>query len=298
MNTTTKTEALLIDTGDILLSGPNEWGIHHVILARSPLMPALEAMELGVVDKDTPVFYVNAIESSDVNHETAHPQVSTAFSGIGEGSAISAGWRSATYFVVAAPVTAELQLVGSQTEGCNTLKVFRPFNTAKILQHPLRADRGGPKLNTVAFEQAVVMLQNTSKQWSLKTALSALPNNITSGNAKMEVAAISDAKSSAALMDQIRRSWETPPICSSVAIAVWQCYFCCAVKVQAQADDVAIQDILRYMPVRCGLAMPSELVKSLGHCGWELVTHSEEISQRPVSDKVRPMGCCGGKLRR
>lgn len=273
MNATPEAEALLIDTGDILLSGPNQWGIHHVILARSPMQPAPEARKLGVVDQDVPVFTFRAIESSDVKEGHSSP------------------WFAAQYFVIAAPVTSELQLVGSRTEGLNTLGVFRPFASVKVLQHPLRAGRGGPKFNAAAFEHAVAQLETTSKGWSLKTALSALP----SGNETINVAALSGSKSRAELLEQIRESWEKPPICSSVAIAVWQCYFCLTTEVQQDADDAAVLEILQYMPVRCGLAMPSQLVKSLGHCGWQLVTHSEELHQLRWS-KRNKQGCCGWKV--
>merc|ERR1712039_905496 len=80
-----------------------------------------------------------------------------------------------------------------------------------------------------------------------------------------------DQDARARLMDDLKRRWTYPPICASVAIKVWQKYFDISCSSPGGvACDEAVQQILKWIPLRADQCMPSNLVKVLSTHGWLL----------------------------
>merc|ERR1712014_484275 len=80
----------------------------------------------------------------------------------------------------------------------------------------------------------------------------------------------STSESRAKLMEELRSRWEQRPICSSVAILVWQRYFQLAAGDSPEGDNLAVEQILQWMPVFNDTTAPSALVNVLSTCGWVL----------------------------
>lgn len=73
-----------------------------------------------------------------------------------------------------------------------------------------------------------------------------------------------------ALLKELKGRWNQKPICTSVAIQVWQRYFKFDAGEGPAAADKAAQNILRFMPVLSDRTLPSALIKMLSTCGWQL----------------------------
>jgi hypothetical protein len=67
-------------------------------------------------------------------------------------------------------------------------------------------------------------------------------------------------------LEQIRTSWESSPICTSIIIVFWQQYLC-ALAAQ-DGDRSPMKQISEYMPLKADRALPSKLIATLKNCGW------------------------------
>merc|ERR1719160_1308980 len=85
-------------------------------------------------------------------------------------------------------------------------------------------------------------------------------------NANLDEASYRGPRERAELLQVLERSWEMPPICSSVPVQTWQRYF----LLVHEDPDVAAQAILKYMPVLSSNVLPATLVKELTKKGWVL----------------------------
>lgn len=141
----------------------------------------------------------------------------------------------------------------------------------KVLLHPLRPGHGGPLFNAALFKEATQRCAVVSKNWGLDTALSAFTSR---RDTALDIASYPDVDSRRALLDELRERWARPPICSSVAIMVWQNYFMLACGgagiVFTTSTDLAVKQILQWIPVFSDQTMPSMLLRVLTGCGWLL----------------------------
>jgi len=72
-------------------------------------------------------------------------------------------------------------------------------------------------------------------------------------------------------MEDLRARRSRKPICSSVAIQVWQQYFELVCGSGPQGVDLAARQILRWMPLYSDATTPSALLKALSKRGWILI---------------------------
>lgn len=237
-----------------MLAGPDWWGIHHIILCCSPMQPANQHMLRTMVQGDArlgdfEVFECKTIESSRPLKGQCHPWYA-ATSYYGRRRCSDGGFES------------EFWAVGDTGEGTNIIGINNEFVPVKLLLHPCRPGRGGPRLNEETFKAAVEQSAVASKRWSRRTAISA----ITARRYTLEADDYKDPPARAKLMTDIRSRWSKGPICSSVAIQIWQRYF----DMTFPCEDLAVRHILRWMPVKCDKTAPSALLKTLSTCGWAL----------------------------
>lgn len=245
-----------IQVGDIVFCGPDDWGIHHIILVTGPLIDVPEYMGQHGVPRGVPVYCFASIESTD--------------SAMGWDSA----WVTAHRLCYVDPQSGEIMCQGEIVEGTNYLGYFDTHQQFKVLQHPFRPNSGRMPFNDDAFQQTVSDQRINSKKWSLRTALQAINRNTATEYDPEEYE--NDPEARAELLEDIQRSWRRRPICSSVAISVWQCYLlysCTSAVPGPEGEDLAVQEILRWIPLICGRAAPYDVMKTLSRCGWHLTTH-------------------------
>lgn len=273
----------MVMAGDIFFCGPDMWNLHHVVLCCGPMRLA-DAESISHIYFHCPevigltILECETIESSQPLHGQDHP------------------WYLARTFFAQRRVVNEdgeycgLELLqvadladGSWVIGVSlSLGFGEPWVLSdggrsevavpvKILLHPLRPRPNTPVFNEQIFSKAVKACAKVSQQWSKATAVRALA-------AKRERIDPDDYEGSEGrkqLMSELGSSWSSRPICSSVAISIWQRYFlflCCN---RPDGLDITAQLILRWMPVRCDRTTPSALLKVLSTCGWSLRTTFE-----------------------
>lgn len=247
-----------IMAGDILMYGPDWWGIHHVVLSRGPMRPA-DAQTTKLLVEHEPhlaafeLFECETIESSRPLRGTEHP------------------WYPAlTYFGRKRTSDGfpygELRVIADMADNTNTIGVHNTPVPVKLLLHPLRPGRGAPALDLGVFKAAVDLSAETSQRWSKGTALSAMA----AARRSLDSEDFKDAAARSKLMEDLRRRWCRRPICSSVAIQTWQRYFELLYGSGPAGTDLAAQHILRWMPVLSDRTAPSALLKALSTCGWVL----------------------------
>lgn len=242
--------------GDILLCGPDRWGIHHVVLCRGPISLAepevVEKLEEAPFDKDDLEFVACAtIESSRLLRGLEY------------------SWYPAWSYFARKRSSGELMLVGDIADGTNTIAICDTPVPVKLLLHPLRPSFGGPPFDAKAFMAAVSLCSESSRRWSKATALFA----IAARRSSLDPGDYTDPAARAGLLHDVKRRWSNKPICSSVAIIVWQRYFEIVSGPSPQGLDQAAQCILRWMPVLSDRTAPSALLKALSACGWVLRTN-------------------------
>jgi len=66
-------------------------------------------------------------------------------------------------------------------------------------------------------------------------------------------------------LELVQQCWETPPICTSVVISLWQRYLC---KLAIASDWDEADMVQQWMPLRADRALPGELLSTMQHCGW------------------------------
>lgn len=239
-----------IVAGDIFLCGPDRWGIHHVVLCCGPMTRDAEAeqdlIESGM-SPENEVFACNTIES---NHGLKGQEIL---------------WYPARTFFARNRKTGEAALVADEGES-EVFEIASNHVPVKLLLHPLRPDSNNPKFNHDAWNQALKVSAEASKSWALATGARAF-------FAKRESLDPTDyptPESRQALLRDLKARWNQKPICTSVAIQVWQRYFKLDAGEGPAAADKAAQNILRFMPVLSDRTLPSAFIKALSKSGWVL----------------------------
>jgi len=172
-------------------------------------------------------------------------------------------WYAALTFFARNRKTGEAFMVADIARGSSTLELEAEPVKVKLLMHPMRPGHGGPTFNPQAFQEALQMAAETSKHWSLRTAVKGFLNRRDAEG--MDPDDYSDSQARATLLEDLERRWDMRPICTSVAIMVWQRYF---KIVGSKNSDEAAKLILRWMPLFSDKTLPSALVKELSKCGW------------------------------
>jgi len=242
---------LKILPGDIFLCGPDEWGIHHVVLASGEMRLAEKRVRDAFAVEDSREIYGCTTVETSASQTTQAP------------------WYQTCSYYARNLETGEVELVGDMVCESNLLEIYTQGVPVKVLLHPLRPNRGGPELDLDTFERVVKRATAQSKGYCRITAVRAF----VSAQGKLKQVDFPDALSRQELLKKIRRRWESPPICSSVAITVWQMYFDEMSRDAGHwATDLAVQHILEWIPVFCDNTTPSMLVKTLTESGWVLKT--------------------------
>mmetsp|Transcript_136767 Transcript_136767/g.346424 ORF Transcript_136767/g.346424 Transcript_136767/m.346424 type:complete len:390 (-) Transcript_136767:46-1215(-) len=237
--------ALRVGPGDILLCGPDKYGIHHVVLVRGQLEAAPECDSVLAVPPGAELLRCETIEST-------------------QGSTGSATWWYPTTTIIQRDSHAGTALVvADQPPDSDTVYTFPEPVPCKVLLHPLRPEVLGAELDQDVFEEALEACALRSQEYSWNTAVHAF----LAYQRSMHVEEYPTSEERIELLDQIRASWERPPICSAVAIKVWQQYFD---SLHSDDPDDAAICILHYMPVWCDATTPSAMVKTLTYHGWSL----------------------------
>jgi len=237
--------ALQVGPGDILLCGPDKYDIHHVVLVRGQLEAAPELAGMLNVPPGAELLRCETIEST-------------------QGSTGSATWWYPTSTVIQRDSHAGTAVVvADQPPDSDTLYTFPEPVPCKVLLHPLRPEVLDAELDDEIFEEALEACAWRSQEYSWSTAVHAF----LAYQRSMRMGDYPTSQARVELLEQIRASWDRPPICSAVAIKVWQQYFD---ALHSDSPDDAARCILHYMPVWCDATTPSSLVKTLTHHGWSL----------------------------
>mmetsp|Transcript_25217 Transcript_25217/g.46272 ORF Transcript_25217/g.46272 Transcript_25217/m.46272 type:complete len:501 (-) Transcript_25217:64-1566(-) len=249
-----------VSAGDILLVGPDSWGIHHVVLSRGRMRPDPEAGEWIKSEwaqdggkvlpniEELDFFSCDCIESTRSSRGKEQIWYPSRKFFARNKRAGQAFWVAETYM----------------DEGDLLELAYEPVQV-KLLLHPLRPGHGGPTFVPEAFVEAMKLSAKDSKHWSIKTALKGFRSKKKS---LIEAESHSDRESRIELLQDLRRRWDERPICSSVAIIVWQRYFDLAAGHGPDAEDRAAQDIIRWMPLLPDKTLPAILIQELSKCGW------------------------------
>jgi len=243
-----KRSLLDIMPGDMFLAGPDKYGIHHVILARSrwrAIEPEVAEALRQDFDPGTEILACDTIESTQGS--------------VGD----TTWWYSATTYFARDPCTGAASLIADLPANSFEIEqVVTPVPT-KVLLHPFRGHGCGPRLDTQAFESVIADAALNSKCYGKLTAVQSAVN----GLMRREVISSSEYTTEDArreLLGKLRKSWRARPICASVAVMCWQQYLFCI----SPTDDEAVQNIVRYMPCWCHRSTPCALVSKLSQLGW------------------------------
>lgn len=273
---------LNLEPGDIVLVGPTEWGIHHVLLVTSKL--TMDPQLLQILKEDP--------EADQIEFQ---PQDELWFCHTIECTQGREGddtwWYPTRTYFKRDPLTGESTIVADWPDGDegDEVKVGNRALPFKILLHPLRPSFGGSGVNQALFSQAVSFSADVAQRYGRHVAVQAwlqarvaraqkklgLRNRIT-----LEEYATPEKRER--LMQYYEDTWQEPPICASVAIKVWQRYF---KALHQDSDDDAMVDIINYMPCWCHRSSPSQMAKDLVDCGWLIVDSLEE--QTTDSSRMR-----------
>uniref|UniRef100_A0A7S1SEB1 Uncharacterized protein n=1 Tax=Alexandrium catenella TaxID=2925 RepID=A0A7S1SEB1_ALECA len=243
-----------IAEGDIFFCGPDKWGIHHVVLASSTMTPAERTISEKILQHhpdlaNDVILCCNTIECTRPFRGQDYP------------------WYPAMSVYTHRPSTGELFLIGDIAEGTAILGISDELVPVKLLLHPLRPGRTSTLFNSNLFQAAMEHCARESRRWSKGTAIKA----ITAKRSCLRAHEYAEPEARLELMEDLRRSWCKKPICSSVAIKVWQKYF--EMSTGQQGTDLAVQRILRWMPVFGDRTAPSMLLETLSTHGWMLRSH-------------------------
>eukprot|EP00929_Paragymnodinium_shiwhaense_P069494 TRINITY_DN35043_c0_g1_i1.p1 TRINITY_DN35043_c0_g1~~TRINITY_DN35043_c0_g1_i1.p1 ORF type:complete len:496 (+),score=56.09 TRINITY_DN35043_c0_g1_i1:146-1633(+) len=240
-----------IMAGDLILCGPDKWGIHHVVLCQDDMKPVPELHKTIGLPEHEDLFVVKTLESSRHLHGEDVP------------------WYSGFTYYARCRRTGQVKMVADDEGEDDDIDVHDEFLPIKMLFHPLRPKQGGPEHDLDLFKRAIQDSAEESKRWGLRTALKA----ITSKKESLDAADYATPDSRVQMIEELEKSWHQRPICSSVAIKVWQRYFlllngCCGTN--KAATERAACDILKWMPCRSDRTAPSTLIKVLSRSGWVL----------------------------
>jgi hypothetical protein len=234
--------------GDIFYVGPDQWSIHHTILARSRMKVAdEEIVEALEAPQGAEVFECHTIESTQ-----ALTGESTAW------------YATRSFFMRIGEVT---KLVADLPPDSEVIQLFESPVSVKVLLHPLRGNR----LDEHIFNEAIVQGASRAQKYGRRQAVKAfLSLAVTPGNRMMiQPKKFPTPQHRAQLLRDLRKRWGQRPICAALCVKVWQMYFELLGR-EAGHEDRALKEILRWMPVYCDRITPSALMKVLTERGWEL----------------------------
>mmetsp|Transcript_23043 Transcript_23043/g.66157 ORF Transcript_23043/g.66157 Transcript_23043/m.66157 type:complete len:388 (-) Transcript_23043:94-1257(-) len=239
-------EPLEIQAGDIFLAGPDKYGIHHVILARSAWREVEpDVVELLDLPPGAEMLACDTIEST-------------------QGSVGTETWwyKTTTYFT-RDHEDGSLYLVADLPPNADVLEqAMQPVRT-KILLHPFREDGGELEFDEAAFLKVIESAAARSVRYGKRTAVKSVVNGILHRE-RIDARSYPTAESRSELATKLKESWKQRPICASVAVMCWQMYFFAT----SPDKDEAVRRVLRYMPHWCHKSTPSALVNSLTEHGW------------------------------
>lgn len=237
--------ALQVGPGDVLLIGPDRYDIHHVVLVRGPL-EALPPTDPPIVrvPPGAELLRCATIEST-------------------QGSTGTGTWWYPTMTILQRDTHAGTAHVVADWPDDETLYTMPEPVPCKVLLHPLREELGAPALDEQVFEKAVEACSERSQKYSWNTAVHAF----FAYQRTMHARDFPTPEARSELLKRILASWQRPPICSAVAIKVWQQHL---VFTHPEDPDGAATSILKWMPLWCDATTPSAMVKTLTHHGWSL----------------------------
>jgi len=239
--------------GDIFLCGPDKNGIHHVVLCCGPVRLSEEHKEVLEATRNEQVFVCQTIESTHLE----------------EGRTTC--WYPCRSLFKRDLKTGDIRLGGDVDNETGQVTLAETEYPVKVLLHPLRRGHGGPEFDASAYWSAIKISAETSKSWGIKTGLKAcVLNTVKDRREGLNADDYPDQESRHALMKSLRKRRVENPICSSVAIMVWQLYFELTSGTGKDGEDLAAQMILRWMPCVSNLTAPSAMVKILTKRGWVL----------------------------
>eukprot|EP00929_Paragymnodinium_shiwhaense_P002560 TRINITY_DN102848_c0_g1_i1.p1 TRINITY_DN102848_c0_g1~~TRINITY_DN102848_c0_g1_i1.p1 ORF type:complete len:418 (+),score=61.28 TRINITY_DN102848_c0_g1_i1:53-1306(+) len=244
------TDVGCVGLGDIVLCGPNAWGVHHVALVREPLK-----RETGdLLDKlGLSADCVELLSCKTVECSVEHP------------SSDGLGWHFGRKYFARHIDSGRMTYLGNMEDGSRTLLRQKPQGV-KWLLHPMRESFSQhAMLDRELFQQAIDAAAVNQRAWSLTAAAWAMARYA----GRLDLVECQDAKSRAALLEDIRSRWEEKQFCSSVVIQVWQRYL---EKLSGgpKATEKVLHSILQFIPLLSDSTLPSNMVEVLSACGWAL----------------------------
>jgi len=243
----------VVDTsvGDIFLAGPDWMGIHHVILARGPLRPAdPDIAEHFQLPPGAELLCCQTMESTRAS--------------IGE----ETWWYPTLTIFQRDPSAGTFSLVADHPPGSNCIEKLEEPVPVKVLLHPLRdGSERSRGFDAEKFDGVIEDLAEKSRRYGKRTAVKSFLHT----RAHRGKIAASDYSSAEVLMDKLHKSWDTKPICASVAIKCWQSYL----EEVSHTPAESAERILDVMPHWCDKTMPSLMVKTLSQRGWILLENVE-----------------------
>jgi hypothetical protein len=170
-----------------------------------------------------------------------------------ESTSSKAGLFETTMIMASQRSSGRLFFVGELTDQ-NELAILEEVESVEIWQPPsnLRAQMRSGLMEEVIDE----MRMHDWASWSLGTAFRAL---VTANAFQNSVA------NRGKLLKEIKESWDSDPICTSVVIIFWQKYLCRLAEV---SSSHATDHIMRWMATKADRALPGELLSSMRESGW------------------------------
>jgi len=263
---------LNLEQGDIVLVGPTDWGIHHVLLVTSTLTQDPDMLQIL---KEEP-------EASHLEWEPHH-QLWYAYT-IECTQAVQGDdtwWYPTKTYFKRDPMTGDAHAVADWPDG-QAVSVSDRELPFKLLLHPLRPSFGGVGVDQALFSNVVEFSAGLAQKYGKQVAVQAwLQARVARAQKKFGIKnrvtleEYNTPEKREELMEYYELTWKEPPICASVAIKVWQRYF---KAMHSKSRDNAMIDIINYMPCWCHRSSPSQMTKDLVACGWLLVDSLEEES--------------------
>jgi len=251
---TERGEALEVHIGDILLAGPDKFGIHHVILVRSSWKEAdPDVVELLDVEPGAEILCCDTIESTQgsVGTET--------------------WWYPTTTYFTRRHEDGALFLVADLPADSEVLEQAKDPVRTKLMLHPFRPENGGPEMDEAAFRDVIRSAAARSVRYGKRTAVKSVISGLLHQD-HINASSYATEEARGQLAKKLKESWKARPICASVAVMCWQQYF-----FKAHPDrDEAVQHVIDYMPHWCHKSTPSALVNSLTQHGWIISDVADE----------------------
>lgn len=128
------------------------------------------------------------------------------------------------------------------------------------------------------------MLESTAS-WSMTTGVRAL----------LFSADVKKSRQSKKCLRNIQSSWNSAPICTSIAVVFWQKYLCKFARAMAADSETTLEFILRWMPLKGDCTLPGQLSHTMQKCGWHCLNQCQAPASRGNSG--RALRDCSGSLR-